>query len=75
MRLDGRDDISQVVFWDKGAQPLLDAVTLEIFSLGIDPVNRKLIPVDAFLLESAACRAPTLAGDAALAHAGGRDAG
>ena len=53
MRLDGREDISPVVFWDEGAQPLLGAVTLEIFSLGIDPVNRRLIPVDAFLLKSA----------------------
>ena len=58
MRLDGREEISPVVFRDEGAQPLLGAVTLEIFSLGIDPVNRKLIPVDAFLLESAAYRVP-----------------
>ncbi|MDE3000567.1 MAG: aspartyl protease family protein [Gemmatimonadota bacterium] len=50
MRLDGSEDISPVVFWDDGVQPLLGAVTLEIFSLGIDPVNERLIPVDAFLL-------------------------
>ncbi len=50
MRLDGREDLSPVVFWDEGAQPLLGAVTLEIFSLGIDPVNGRLIPVDAFML-------------------------
>ena len=30
MRLDGREDLSPVVFWDEGAQPLLGAVTLEI---------------------------------------------
>lgn len=51
MRLDGHEEISPVVFQEEGAQPLLGAVTLEIFGLGIDPVNRRLIPVDAFLLE------------------------
>ncbi len=53
MRLDGRESISPVVFWDEGARPLLGAVTLEILSLGIDPVNRRLVPVDAFMLETA----------------------
>ena len=57
MRLDGREEISPVVFWDEGAQPLLGAVTLEIFSLDIDPVNGRLIPVDAFMLEVATGRA------------------
>lgn len=52
MRLDGSEDISPVVFWEDGVQPLLGAVTLEIFSLGIDPVHERLIPVDAFMLAS-----------------------
>ena len=52
MRLDGSEDISPVVFWDDGVQPLLGAVTLEILSLGIDPVNERLTPVDAFMLEA-----------------------
>lgn len=51
MRLNGREDLSPVVFWDEGARPLLGAVTLEIFSLGIDPVNGRIIPVDALMLE------------------------
>lgn len=50
MRLAGREELSPVVFWDEDARPLLGAVTLEIFSLGIDPVNGQLIPVDAFML-------------------------
>ena len=54
MRLDGKEDLSPVVFWDEDALPLLGAVTLEIFSLGIDPVNRRLIPVDALMLPLAA---------------------
>ena len=36
---------------DEDARPLLGAVTLEILSLGIDPVNQRLVPVDAFMLE------------------------
>lgn len=54
MRLGGKEDVSPVVFWDEEAPPLLGAVTLEIFSLGVDPVNRRLIPVDARMLPSAA---------------------
>ena len=46
MRLEGEEYISPVVFWDEGTTPLLGAVTLEIFSLGIDPVNNQLIPVE-----------------------------
>ena len=56
IRLDGQEDISPVVFWDEGAQPLLGAVTLEIFSLGVDPVNGRLIPVDAFMLSGTIAR-------------------
>ena len=52
MRLNGREDVSPVVFWDEGAQPLLGAVTLEIFSLEVDPVNGRLIPVDASMVAS-----------------------
>ena len=48
MRLDGKEDMSPVVFWDEGSAPLLGAVTLEIFGLAVDPVNGRLVPVDAF---------------------------
>ena len=46
MKLGQEEYISPVVFWDEGATPLLGAVTLEIFSLGIDPVNNQLIPIE-----------------------------
>ena len=49
-RLEGQELVSPVVFWDDAPQPLLGAMTLEMFSLGIDPVNRRLIPVDSYLL-------------------------
>ena len=44
-RLEGETSTSLVVFGDENATPLLGAVTLEIFSLGVDPLNRRLIPV------------------------------
>ena len=50
--LNGRRDVSPVVFWDEGSLPLLGAVTLEIFGLAVDPVNRRLIPVEAFMLRA-----------------------
>ena len=49
-RLEGEQDISPVVFGDEDATPLLGAVTLGAFSLGIDPVNMRLIPVDSLML-------------------------
>lgn len=50
VRLEGHEEISPVVFREAGTQPLLGTVTLEIFSLGIDPVNQRLMPVDALML-------------------------
>ncbi len=38
-----------VVFADEGATPLLGAVTLEEFRLGVDPVGKQLIEVTAYL--------------------------
>ena len=54
MSIDGRQDVSPVVFWDEDSLPLLGAVTLEIFGLGVDPVNGRLLPIDAFMLSAAA---------------------
>lgn len=34
-----------VVFGDEGSEPLLGAVTLEEFGLGVDTVNKILVPV------------------------------
>ena len=44
-RLNGQALPTPVVFGDEGSLPLLGAVTLEEFGLGIDPLNRRLIPV------------------------------
>lgn len=45
-------DVSQptiVVLGDPESEPLLGVVTLEEFGLGVDPVNRRLVPVPGLL--------------------------
>jgi clan AA aspartic protease len=49
IRLEGKVQPTPVMFGDEGSTPLLGVVTLEEFSLGIDPVNQRLIPVAAIL--------------------------
>lgn len=43
-RLDGARYIVPIVFGEEGAHTILGAVTLEIFGLGVDPVNSRLVP-------------------------------
>ncbi len=50
VRLDGRRRYTVAVFGDDGAKCLLGVVTLEEFRLGVDPVNRRLIPVPGLLM-------------------------
>ena len=45
VRIDGRNEITLVVFGDEDSPPLLGAYTLEGFLLAPDPVNRRLIRV------------------------------
>ena len=45
VRIDGREEITLVVFGDEGSEPLLGAITLEEYQLGIDPVRRRLMTV------------------------------
>ena len=44
-RWDGQTRPTLVVFVDEGSRPLLGVVTLEEFSLGVDPVNGRLTRV------------------------------
>lgn len=48
-RLRGRADPTLVVFGEPGSEPILGVVTLEEHGLGVDPVNRRLIPVPGLL--------------------------
>lgn len=50
VRINGRMRNSVVIFGDEGANPLLGAVTLEEFGLGVDPVGKRLIPVPGYLV-------------------------
>jgi clan AA aspartic protease len=45
VRLDGRELTVVVVFAPEDSSPLLGATTLELFSLGVDPVAQRLVPV------------------------------
>jgi len=49
IRIDGRNQPSLCVFGEPGTQPLLGVFTLEAFGLGVDPVNRRLVPVRGYL--------------------------
>ncbi len=46
---EGRRATTPVLMGPSGAPTLLGATTLEVLGLGIDPLNRRLIPVDVYL--------------------------
>jgi hypothetical protein len=47
--LEGRERTVVAFLADEGAPKLLGAQTLETFGLGVDPLGRRLVPVDAYL--------------------------
>jgi clan AA aspartic protease len=49
IRIDGKTEPSLCVFGELGTEPLLGVFTLEGFGLGVNPVNRQLVPVRAHL--------------------------
>ena len=49
VRLEDRERTVLAFFADEGAPKLLGAQTLESFGLGVDPLGRRLVPVDAYL--------------------------
>jgi aspartyl protease family protein len=49
IEMSGERHHTLVVFGNKGSEPLLGAVTLEEFSLMVDPVSRNLVSVPAYL--------------------------
>ena len=50
VRIDGQSAIVPVVFAEEGSEPLLGAVTLEIFLLTVDPVRQRLVPIRGLLM-------------------------
>lgn len=50
LRLEGQTQMTVVAFTEEGTPPLLGAVTLEEFGLGVDPVAGKLVPATGYRL-------------------------
>jgi aspartyl protease family protein len=50
IRVDGRTELTLVVFGEPGGQPLLGAYALEGLRLAADPVGRRLTPVPGLLM-------------------------
>ena len=46
LRLEGRDVYTPVIFAQEGETSLLGVVTLEEARLGVDPTDKRLIPVN-----------------------------
>ena len=53
VRLGGRERTVLAFLADEGAPRLLGVQTLETFGLGVDPLGRRLVPVDAYLASRA----------------------
>ena len=49
VRPDGREKFSEVVFGEDDARPLLGAITLEEFHLGVHPVAKRLVRTEGML--------------------------
>ena len=54
LRIDGRAEITLVVFGNEGTTPLLGAYALEGFRLAADRVGRRLVPVEGLLMHAIA---------------------
>ncbi len=52
IRIDGKSVITIVVFGEEDTEPLLGAYALEGLRLGVDSLNRRLVPVPGYLLFS-----------------------
>ncbi len=52
--INGRTQPSLCVFGEENTEPLLGVFTLEAFGLGVDPVNRRLVPVRGYLASAQA---------------------
>ena len=61
IRLGGLEMVSSVVFGEPNAAPLLGAITLELFNLGVEPVGQRLMPVPGLLMHAASAPATSTA--------------
>ena len=49
MTLNGETLSVVCIFGEAGSDPLLGSLALEAFSLGVDPVNKRLVPTISYL--------------------------
>jgi predicted aspartyl protease len=49
-RLEGKEGPTLCVFGDDNTQPLIGAFTLEAVLLAVDPANKRLVPMEAWLV-------------------------
>ena len=54
VQAEGEQSIALVVFGPEGGSLLLEATSLELFSFAVDPVHRRLVPVDGLLKSATA---------------------
>ena len=69
VRVDGRLELTLVVFGDPDAPSLLGAYTLEGLWLAADPVGRRLVPLPGLLLPTSEMVAFGLSGKGTRSHA------
>ena len=50
MRLEGKEFPTQVLFNEEGTRPLLGAMALDGGFFGVDPHNKRLMPIDGLML-------------------------
>ena len=50
IRVEGREVVTLVLFNDEGTTPLLGAIALEAIFMGVDPVEKRLIPVEGLMM-------------------------
>ncbi|MEW5937833.1 MAG: clan AA aspartic protease [Candidatus Thermoplasmatota archaeon] len=59
IEIDGETIFTVCIFGDSESEPLLGAVTLEEFGLGVNPINKTLVPIPALFLIVSDCRRPS----------------
>ena len=56
VRVEDQEIITQVLFNGEGTPPLLGAIALENAFLGVDPLDRRLIPIHGLMMTLAPSR-------------------
>ncbi|MCY3801134.1 MAG: retroviral-like aspartic protease family protein [Chloroflexi bacterium] len=54
LRVEGREIVTLVLFNEEGAPPLLGALALEGVFMGVDPIAKRLIPVEGIMMQGRA---------------------